>query len=57
MFRGMWEVVETKVGKIGVVETKGRRGKERSRKKIGRERREKEKEIEEEKNNRSKEGS
>jgi len=49
--------VETEIGKIGVVKTKGRRGKGRDRKEMRRENRKAEKEAEKRKNNRSEESS
>ena len=39
---GMWKAVETSTGKVGIGETKGRRGKRRGRKKEGRKRKEEE---------------
>jgi len=42
MFRRMWKAVETKIGKVGIVEAKGGREERRRRKKMGRKRREEE---------------
>ena len=57
MSRGMWEVVETKVGKTRVTKTKGRRDKGGSREEMRRESGKIEKEIEERKDNGSEESS
>ena len=58
MSREMWEAVETKAGKTGMVKTKGGRGKRRSKEEERRKsRRTKEKKTEEGKDNGGKEDS
>ena len=58
MSRGMWEAVETKAGKTGMVKTKGGRGKRRSKEEERRKsKRTKEKKTEEGKDNGGKEDS
>ena len=55
MSKGVWKTVETNAGKIGVAETKGERGKRRSRK--GTRKKRGKEEAKKRKNGRSKKGS